>query len=120
MESLQDVEDIVQNGYMGILEIISNLQNLATALFSEKDEMDTISYDFSELSNAKAQVLAYQIISRLILQEPISPWSIAPLAVHPILLALFAICRPSAEPYQQYQNTKKNVKNKLNKQHMKA
>ena len=27
----QDVEDIVQNGYMGVLEIISHLQNLATA-----------------------------------------------------------------------------------------
>lgn len=68
MAMTKDVEDIVQNGYMGIIEIISHLQNLAT-------------------------VLAYQIISRLILQEPISPWSIAPLAVHPTLLALFAICR---------------------------
>ena len=27
----QDVDDIVQNGYMGVLEIISHLQNLATA-----------------------------------------------------------------------------------------
>lgn len=68
MAMTKDVEDIVQNGYMGVLEIISHLQNLAT-------------------------VLAYQIISRLILQEPISPWSIAPLAVHPTVLALFGICR---------------------------
>lgn len=28
---VKDVEDIVQNGYMGVLEIISHLQNLATA-----------------------------------------------------------------------------------------
>ena len=27
----KDVDDIVQNGYMGVLEIISHLQNLATA-----------------------------------------------------------------------------------------
>ena len=46
----------MQNGYMGVLEILSHLQNLAT-------------------------VLAYQVISRLILREPISPWSIAHLAL---------------------------------------
>ena len=31
----EDVEDIVQNGYMGVLEIISHLQNLATVPHSE-------------------------------------------------------------------------------------
>ena len=40
--------------------------------------------------------MAYQVMSRVILQEPISPWSIAPLIVHPVLLFLFAICRVSA------------------------
>ncbi|CAK8988044.1 unnamed protein product [Durusdinium trenchii] len=83
MAMSKDVEDIVQNGYMGVLEIISHLQNLAT-------------------------VLAYQVISRLILQEPISPWSIAPLAVHPILLALFAVCRRSATIHvQQAENVER-------------
>ncbi|CAJ1426809.1 unnamed protein product [Effrenium voratum] len=80
MAMTKDVEDIVQNGYMGLLEIISHLMNLAT-------------------------VMAYQVMSRVILQEPISPWSIAPLIVHPVLLFLFAICRRSATIHvQQVEN----------------
>jgi len=85
MAMTKDVDDIVQNGYMGVLEIISHLQNLAT-------------------------VLAYQVISRLILQEPISPWSIAPLLIHPILLAMFAICRRSATVnVQQVENAERSA-----------
>mmetsp|Transcript_27497 Transcript_27497/g.64086 ORF Transcript_27497/g.64086 Transcript_27497/m.64086 type:complete len:895 (+) Transcript_27497:67-2751(+) len=83
MAMTKDVEDIVQNGYMGVLEIISHLQNLAT-------------------------VLAYQVISRVILQEPISPWSIAPLVIHPFLLAMFAICRRAATIHvQQVENSER-------------
>lgn len=86
---------------MGIIEIISHLQNLATVEASKRHcfffgggELETL-VGMALIFNAK--VLAYQIISRLILQEPISPWSIAPLAVHPTLLALFAICRRLAD-----------------------
>lgn len=82
----EDVEDIVQNGYMGVLEIISHLQNLAT-------------------------VMAYQVISRLILQEPINPWSIAPLVVHPMLLALFAVCR--RKPTIQVQQAENSARSNL-------
>lgn len=88
---------------MGIIEIISHLQNLATVEASKKrcfllgGELETLVVMALIFNAINAKVLAYQIISRLILQEPISPWSIAPLAVHPTLLALFAICRRLAD-----------------------
>lgn len=87
---------------MGIIEIISHLQNLATVEASENAgyfcrELETLVVMALIFNAINAKVLAYQIISRLILQEPISPWSIAPLAVHPTLLALFAICRRLAD-----------------------
>eukprot|EP00913_Durusdinium_trenchii_P035678 g33383.t1 len=80
-------------------------------LTSSKSQ-DGWSYDLCEDGGKSGsdmhKVLAYQVISRLILQEPISPWSIAPLAVHPILLALFAVCRRSATIHvQQAENVER-------------